>query len=145
MDNDSIRSSGSGNTLVEIWIDGKLRGITISRTAIEGFLNLSPDQAKAMSADDRCEFVRSNLPLIMNAVRARLQETGADSDAVLIEEGQFGGARASAPRAGGDRRTTERRKGADRRKPEPPGPRKEGDRRHGDRRKTNRRAPTRRS
>ncbi len=138
MDNDSIRSSGSGNTLVEIWIDGKLRGITISRGAIEGFLNLSPDQARAMSADDRCEFVRSNLPLIMNAVRARLQEIGADSDAVLIEEGQLGGR--AAPRAAGDRRRAERRKGGDRRKPEPPGPRKEGDRRVSDRRKSNRRA-----
>ena len=144
MDNDSIRSSGSGNTLVEIWIDGKLRGITISRGAIEDFLNLSPAQAQAMTADDRCEFVRSNLPLVMNAVRARLQETGADSTAVVIEEGQLGGSGAPA-RSASDRRRGERRKGGDRRKPEPPGPRKEGDRRVSDRRKSNRRRPAPRS
>lgn len=144
MDNDSIRSSSSGNTLVEIWIDGKLRGITISRAAIEGFLGVSGDQAKAMSADDRCEFVRSNLPLIMNSVRARLAETGDDSATVIIEEGQLGG-RAVPARPGGERRRAERRKGGDRRKPEPPGSRREGDRRKGDRRRTTRRTPPPRS
>ena len=46
MENDSIRSSGE-NTLVTIWIEGKLRNIAISRSAVEGFLKLSPHRGES--------------------------------------------------------------------------------------------------
>ena len=62
MENDSIRASGA-NTLVDVWIDGKLRGISVSRGAIEAFLGLSHDKAAAMSDDERCDFVRKHWQL----------------------------------------------------------------------------------
>ena len=135
MENDSIRASGN-DTLVDIWINGKLRAICVSREAIDAFVGLN--RAIGMSDEDRCEFVRGHLPLVVTAVKARLAETGPAADRVVIDAGQLGGAQ-GAP--GGDRRKGERRK-ADRRKQDRP---KEdlpqGERRRGDRRKGERRRP----
>ena len=132
MENDSIRSSGS-NTLVDIWIEGRMRGICITREAIEQFLNMPADQAEAMSEDDRCEFVRTHLPLIVTAAKARLAETGFDAEAVTIDVGQL-------PRPDGkpgDRREDDRRKGERRRLDVPR--RGQPERRRTDRRQSDRR------
>ena len=131
MENDSIRSSG-GNTLVDIWIEGKLRGICVSRAAIETYLGLSPEQAAAMSEEDRCEFVRKNLRQVVTAATNRLHATNPAADSIFIDAGQLGGSGGSGHT--GERRTVERRK-TDRRKPEPAGERAIGDRRQTDRRK----------
>ena len=138
MENDSIRGSG-GNTLVDIWIDGKLRGICVSRAAIETFLGLPA--GAALSEEDRCEFVRTHLALVVTAATDRLRETCATADTVYIDSGQLAGSGAART---AERRTNERRRG-DRRKPEPPGERPVGDRRQGDRRRGNRRKTDRRS
>jgi hypothetical protein len=126
MENDSIRASGS-NTLVDIWVNGKLRAITVTKQAIDAFAGSSA--SKAMSEDDRCEFVRTHLPLVVTAVKTRLKETGADLEAVTIDVAHLGG------------RIAERRK-EDRRKAKVP---KEslpqGERRRADRRKADRRSP----
>jgi hypothetical protein len=130
MENDSIRTSGS-NTLVDIWIDGKMRGICVSKEAIGGYLGF--DRAAGMSGDDRCEFVRTHLPLVVTAAKSRLIDTNPDADMVIIDGGQL-------PRRdgqSGDRRKTERRK-TERRKaasPKADGPeRRRSDRRQGQRR-----------
>lgn len=130
MENDSIRSVGS-DTLVDIWIDGKMRSLCVSHDAIGAFLGF--DKAAAMSDQDRCEFVRTNLPLVVDAAKQRLSETDRGSDEVVIDVGQL-------PRSdgrSGDRRQTDRRKGERRKmtiprhgQPE----RRKGDRRSGDRR-----------
>ena len=140
MENDSVRSSGD-LTLVEMWIEGKLRGISVSREAIETFLQLSPERAQAMTDEDRREFVRTHLSVVATSAKDRLGNTDADADSVMIDAGQLGtqdGGRT------GDRRRGDRRKG-DRRKADQPtgkiGDRRQGDRRKGDRRKSNRRAP----
>ena len=90
MENDSIRASG-GNTLVDVWIDGKLRGISVSRGAIEAFLELPPDRAAAMTEEQRCEFVRTHLSLVMSAAKIWLRETDPGAGAVSIDAGQLGG------------------------------------------------------
>ena len=134
MENDSIRASG-GNTLVDVWIDGKLRGISVSRAAIETFLALTPDRAAAMSEDERGEFVRTHLPLVLTAAKAQLRQINPAAESVSIEAGQIGS-------RGVNRRTDERRK-SERRKPQrPDAPPVPGDRRRGDRRKTPRRKPS---
>ena len=46
MENDSIRPSGT-NTLVDIWIDGKLRGVCVSQQAIGAYQGF--DQAAGMT------------------------------------------------------------------------------------------------
>jgi hypothetical protein len=115
MENDSVRTSGT-STLVDMWIDGKLRAINVSREAIEGFLHLAPERAEAMSEAERGEFVRTHLTLVITAATAKLRNTGADADSVAIEGGDLGGRAPQRPAPpGGERRSTDRRKG-DRRK-----------------------------
>lgn len=133
MENDSIRSSGT-DTLVELWIGGKLRDISITHEAIGAFVGFA--QAGEMCDKDRCEFVRTHLPLVIAAAKTKL-ETDPSAAAISIDAGQL-------PRPdgrAGDRRTTERRK-SERRKapraaPDPSKPdRRRSDRRTGDRRKS---------
>ena len=134
MENDSIRASG-GNTLVDVWIEGKLRGISVSRGAIETFLSLTPHQAAAMSENDRCEFVRTHLPIVLTAAKLQLRGMNPSADSVSIDTGQLGN-----PGRGrvGDRRKTERRK-TERRNPQGSEPPRVGDRRNTERRTRERR------
>jgi hypothetical protein len=131
MENDSIRSSGT-DTLIELWIDGKLRGICISQEAIGAFVGFT--EMTAMADKDRCEFVRTNLPLVIAAAKTRLKED-PDADAVTIDAGQLPRPDGrQGERRKGDRRKAERRMTA--REPDPTRPdRRRGDRRSGDRRR----------
>lgn len=130
MENDSIRSIGT-DTLVDIWIDGKMRSLCVSHEAIGAFLGF--ERAAGLSDPDRREFVRTHLPLIVAAATARLGETDFTADAVTIDVDQL-------PRPDGrpgNRRGDERRKG-ERRKTSLPRPgqteRRRSDRRQSDRR-----------
>jgi hypothetical protein len=130
MENDSIRASGS-NTLVDIWIEGKMRSLCVSQQAIGAFIGF--DEAREMTDRDRCDFVRTNLALVVAAARTRLRDTDVTADDVILDVGQL-------PRpdgASGERRKAERRK-ADRRKSDRPRPgapeRRRGNRRQGERR-----------
>ena len=112
MDNDSIQSSGE-NTLVTIWVEGKLRAIAISREAIETFLQLPPERAMSMTDEDRREFVRTHLRLVTAAARTQLLSVDPSADTVTIDDGHLGGqvgGRASERRQNGDRRKSDRRK-----------------------------------
>jgi hypothetical protein len=132
MENDSIRPSGS-STLIDLWIEGKMRAVCVTRAAIETFVGL---KGSGMSEDERCEFVRTHLPQLVTAVKSRLRENPAANE-VIIEAGQLGGE--------GDRRKGERRR-SDRRKVARPGdPLPHGERRRAQRRKSERRQPSRRT
>ena len=127
MENDSIRASGS-ETLVDIWVEGRLRAIAIMREAIEeaGGVN------SASSESARCEFVRTHLSQIVTAAKAKLREGNADLDVIAID--RIGAAKDSRK---GERRKGERRKiTRDTAKPA------QGERRHEERRKKDRRQPT---
>jgi hypothetical protein len=130
MENDAIRSSGT-NTLVDIWIDGKMRAVCISQQAIGAFLGF--DKAAGMSDRDRCEFVRAHLPIVVTAAKNRLGDSNIAADAVVIDvddlERPDG---ATGNRRKVDRRKTDRRKSSQPRSPLPE--RRRGDRRQGDRR-----------
>lgn len=139
MESDSIRPSG-GDTLVDMWVSGKVRAVCVTREAIEAYVGF--DRAPTMSDDDRCDFVRAHLPLVVTAAKTRISEGDPAAETVIIGAGQLGtppGGRVS------DRRKGERRNG-DRRKAERP---KEelphGDRRRAERRKRERRRPAKRS
>jgi hypothetical protein len=110
METDSIRTSGE-NTLVDIWIDGKMRSISVSGEAIAAFLRLAPDQA-ALADEDRREFVRTHLDLVVNMARDRLRDMDPGSSAIVIDAGP---ARRQPGAQAGDRLSGDRRKG-DRRK-----------------------------
>jgi hypothetical protein len=127
MDNDAVRTSGD-TTLVDMWIGGKSRTVSVTKAAIEAHLRLSPERAEQMSADDRCEFVRANLRLLAATATDIVCQGDPNVTAVVIDAGHLGG---QAPKA--DRRQGgDRRRGGDRRKaklgPPPTGERRRGDR-----------------
>ena len=133
MENDSIRSSGT-STLIDLWINGKLRAICVTEEAVGAFVGFA--QAADMTEKDRCEFVRKHLPLVMAAAKARLQ-VDPTADTVNIDAGQL-------PRADGrvgDRRKEDRRKGERRKTERPKSDAEQADRRRGDRRANERRRP----
>jgi hypothetical protein len=130
MENDSIRPSGT-DTLVDIWINGKLRAICVTREAIDVYVGF--DEAERMSDDRRCEFVRKNLPLVVSSVKARLRDN-PDADSVVIDPGQLSAA--AADRRKGERRRTERRRTSKPKEELPHGERRRSDRRKSERRRT---------
>jgi hypothetical protein len=132
MENDSIRSSGT-DTLIELWIDGKLRAISISQEAIGAFVGFT--EMTAMTDKDRCEFVRTNLPLVIAAAKMRLKDD-PDAETVTLDAGQLPRPDGrKGERRNGDRRKAERRKTA--REPDPTRPnRRRSDRRAGERRRS---------
>lgn len=129
MESDSIRSSGN-NTLVDVWVEGKLRAISVAREAIETFLGSK--LPAAMSDEDRCEFVRTHLPEIVAAVQVKLRGD-AGAGIIVIEAGQLSTTR---DRRSGDRRKSDRRKPGTTGSSPPHGERRRGQRRNGDRRRT---------
>jgi hypothetical protein len=124
MDNDAVRSSGD-RTIVDMWIEGKFRSVSVTKAAIEAHLQLSDEQAAEMTDDDRREFVRANLKLLAAAAADQVRDTDPDAATVLLERlsGPVG-----QPRE--ERRRGDRRKGGDRRKANL-GPPSSGDRRRG--------------
>ncbi len=130
MENDSIRASGT-DTLVDIWIDGKLRAISITNEAIAAFVGF---ERAGLSDEQRCEFIRTHLPQVVVAVKLRLIDTAPDADTVVIDVGQLGGDKSQQDRRKDERRKTDRRKASRSTKDLPHGDRRRGDRRRGDRR-----------
>ena len=128
MENDSIRASG-GSTLVDIWVEGKLRAICVTQAAIETFLGLKA--TAKMSEDERCEFVRVHLPQVVTAAKSALRASSPAADTITIEAGQLGGV---GNRRNVERRKTERRKVTVQAEQLPHGERRRGDRRKSDRR-----------
>jgi ABC-type phosphonate transport system ATPase subunit len=114
MENDTVRSMGE-STLVDVWINGKMRSVCVSRGAIESFLQLPPQAAAEMSEDDRREFVRTHLGIVVATAKDRLAGSNAGNESILIDSGQLGrkteGGFIERRRGGGDRRKGDRRKG----------------------------------
>ena len=134
MENDSIRASGT-DTLVDVWVEGKLRAICITREAIETFVGF--DGTSGVSETSRCEFVRTHLPQVISAARTQLREHNPEASEIIIAAGDLGGAT--------DRRKSERRK-TDRRKLKLPGNKlPQGERRKGERRSAERRRSPKKS
>ena len=137
MENDTIRVSG-GNTLVDVWIEGKMRAVCVSAGAIEAGLGIPSGSVESMPERERSEFVRTHMAAILKAARKKLGTVGAAAETITIDAAEL------APHAaekGSDRRKTERRKG-ERRKADRPELIPFGlERRRGERRKSPRRTP----
>jgi hypothetical protein len=129
MENDSIRASGT-DTLVDIWIDGKIRAIRISQEAIGAYLDF--DRMARMGDDDRCGFIKNNLSLVLSAAKARLRNDPT-AGMIMIDAGDLSRPDGKATdRRKGERRKTERRKSARPASGQPE--RRRTDRRRGERR-----------
>lgn len=129
MENDSIRASGA-DTLVDIWVEGKLRAICVTREAIDVFTGFDGTAATEQS---RCEFVRTHLPQILAGAKASLRNGNAAADTIVIGAGQIGPA---ADARSGDRRKGERRTVVKPVEALPHGERRRGERRKGGRRRS---------
>jgi hypothetical protein len=130
VENDSIRASGT-DTLIDIWIDGKIRSICITQEAIGAYLDF--EQVAGMSDDERCAFVKNNLSLVLSAAKARLREGDPTANSVVIDAGHLARPDGKAT----DRRKSERRKSERRKSSRPLGSqpdRRRASRRHGERR-----------
>jgi hypothetical protein len=90
-----------------------------------------------MSDDDRCEFVRTRLALVISAAKNRLAESNPSADAVIIDGTQLRRLESGSEgeRRKGERRKTERRKTNLPKEALPHGERRRGDRRKGERRR----------
>jgi hypothetical protein len=110
MENDSVRTTGE-TTLVDMWINGKLRSVAVTRAAIEGCLELLTSESNRLSEDERSEFVRTHLTLVHKAAIERLGHSNASDDMVRIEAGQLQSGRVTSAVVAGERRTGDRRKG----------------------------------
>jgi hypothetical protein len=106
MESDSVRTMGD-STLVDLWIEGKFRAITVSRQAIESYLGAGPDAAASMGETDRREFVRTHLGVVVSAATAWLR-ANPEAETIVIDTLNS----SSASRAEeGERRSSDRRKG----------------------------------
>ena len=87
MENDSVRATGN-DTVVDLWIERKFRAVTISRQAIETFLQLTPQNAASMTEKDRREFVRTHLGIVARAATDHLRIDPA-AEVILVDVGQL--------------------------------------------------------
>ena len=100
MENDSVRTSGE-TTLLDMWIAGKLRSISVSRAAVEAWLQLPP--GRSTTDDERREFVRTHLGEVVTVATQKLERTDPAAGAISIDAADLqapgGGASPSAARA----------------------------------------------
>ena len=106
MESDSVRTMGD-STLVDLWIEGKFRAITVSRQAIESFLGLAPGAAASIGETERREFVRTHLSVVVGAATAWLR-ANPDAETIAIDTLNSSGAVRADD---GERRSSDRRKG----------------------------------
>src|SRR5947209_16049480 len=104
MERDSVRTSDDC-TLVDLWIDGKLRAVVVPRDAIDSLDQLPLGRSAAMTEAECREFVRTHLAVVLKAATEGLRH--GDRGADLIRLGAAEGT-ATAPMA--DRRRGERRR-----------------------------------
>jgi hypothetical protein len=77
------------NTQLEAWIAGESRTIIVTREAIEDYLRLGPEEAAAMSAEDRRRFVIANLPLVIAAANRKIDPIDRAADLITIRTGEL--------------------------------------------------------
>ncbi len=85
---EDVKADGD-NTLLRIEFDGNWRRIIVTREAIEDHLRASPEVAAAMTADDRCDYVRKNLPYVFAAIRRKLRGTTGAAERMTIKAGEL--------------------------------------------------------
>lgn len=87
MENDVVRTSGD-NTLVDLWLEGRSRSVTVSKSAVEAFLRVTREDAASMTPLHRREFVRTHLGLISKAATTHLQ-TNPTANMIVIGSGEI--------------------------------------------------------
>src|SRR5947209_20545557 len=107
MERDSVRTSDDC-TLVDLWIDGKLRAVVVPRDAIDSLDQLPLGRSAAMTEAECREFVRTHLAVVLKAATDRLRSGDRGADLIRLGAAE-GAARVVDRRRGGDRRRGDRR------------------------------------
>jgi hypothetical protein len=76
-------------TELDAWISGESRTVAVTREAIENYLAVSPEEAAAMSADERRRFVRNNISLVVAAANRKAHASDHAADAITIRRGEL--------------------------------------------------------
>jgi hypothetical protein len=84
MESDAVRTIGD-NTVVDMWVSGQFRNVSVPREAIAAFLHLSPERAAEMSDPDLRDFVRSHLRIVAVAAAEGLKEMYPNATSVTID------------------------------------------------------------
>ena len=87
MEGDIIRSSGN-DTLVDLWIGGQSREITVTKGAIQAYLGTSVEGEGDTSPEGLRRFVRTHLGVLSRAVSLRLR-VNPSTTAVTIAAGDL--------------------------------------------------------
>ncbi len=108
MENDTVRTIGD-STMVDVWLKGRMRSVSVTREAITAFLDLPSERADAITDEERSDFVRRNLSKVAAAAMTWLADHPG-MDMVTIEAGQLPRQNGTDDRRSGDRRKGDRRK-----------------------------------
>lgn len=78
------------DTTLQAWIAGESRTIVVTREAIEDYLKLDPERAGDMTAEQRSNFVRENLAMVIAAANRKAERGDHAEDAVVLRRGDLG-------------------------------------------------------
>ena len=84
-----VRPGAGGNTIFDIWVDGKLRLVAVTREAIEDHLRLPPEAAAEFGPQHRVKFVQNNLHAIIAAAKLNLHNSEPDTHVITIRSGNI--------------------------------------------------------
>ena len=88
MENDVVRTSGE-DAIVDLWLEGGFRAVTISGAAVKAYLNIAPEEAASVTEIERREFVRTHLGLISRAALNHIRKEPA-ANRIVIGPGELG-------------------------------------------------------
>lgn len=74
--------------MVDIWLQGRFRAITVTKNAIEIYLRASTENGVALTPRDRQEFVRTHLRRVTSAA-ARQLRVDPERTKIVIDHGEL--------------------------------------------------------
>jgi hypothetical protein len=79
------------NTEFEAWVAGERRTVIVTREAIGDYLQLSPEQAVAITAAERAAFVRDNLAVVIAAATRKIDPSEQEVERITLRSSDLTG------------------------------------------------------
>jgi hypothetical protein len=77
------------DVVVRLEIRAQDRRVTVTREALEDFLQLTPKEAGEITMEQRLERVQKNLPSVIAAVHRKIDTGNTNADAIVIFAGEM--------------------------------------------------------
>lgn len=84
MESDAVRTVGD-EAVVQMWVSGQFRSVSVPRSAIIAFLRLTPDRAVMMTDEEVRDFLRRNLRLVAAAAADALRDMHPNAPSVTLD------------------------------------------------------------